>query len=153
MSSPRNATRHGLLMKNVVLQNESDDGFRKLMRRYEEHCSPPDRGESGMVEELASLRRQLRRAWAITNELSNNGLEIQPGEIEKLRLAKAWRALSNSAELNRVHRHEARLNYRFQRAFQNLIVLHAKLPNEPGPISGHWPVGEPDTALVDLETA
>ena len=136
--SAANATRHGLLAKCVVLENESAPCFDNLVAEHTARFAPADGVEFGMIEEMAAAYWRMRRAWAIENRLMEKALRHQPPGDEAARIADAFAELAASPELNLLHRYETRLHRIYQRALYNLALLgEAELPNEPSPISGH----------------
>ena len=140
--SALNATRHGLLARCVVLDNESRSAFEALLRQYHERFDPIDSFDFGMVEEMAASYWRLRRAWAIETHLMNQSIGNQPDGDEIPRIAAAFTQLAASPELGLLHRYETRLHRMFQRALHNFLLLRdATVPNEPNPISEH-PAGE-----------
>jgi hypothetical protein len=76
--SSRNATRHGLLTKCVVLENESREGFDSLFSEFVARFAPADGVELGMVEEMFSAFWRQRRAWAIETRTMDNAISSQP---------------------------------------------------------------------------
>src|SRR5262245_22103014 len=63
--SSRNATRHGLLSKCVLLKHESVEGFESMVDTYLERYRPQDEVELGFVEEMVVAAWRLRRLWSI----------------------------------------------------------------------------------------
>ena len=130
--SSRNATRHGLLAKCVVLRNESREGFHALFNQYVERFDPVDDVELAIVEELVAAAWRLRRAWAIETRLFDADMEARPAGAELDRLAGAFGDLASGPKLALLHRYETRLHMMAQRAIQNLGALrHPVLRNEP----------------------
>jgi hypothetical protein len=136
--SAANATRHGLLAKCVVLENESAPCFDNLVAEHTARFAPADGVEFGMIEEMAAAYWRMRRAWAIENRLMEKALRNQPPGDEAARIAAAFSELAATPELNLLHRYEARLHRIYQRALFNLTLLgERELPNEANPISEH----------------
>jgi hypothetical protein len=130
--SARNATRHGLLSKCVVLGNESAESFQTLFDQHIDRFSPLDNVEMGMIEEMASAYWRLRRAWAIENRLMEAGMENHTGETPIARLAGAFSDLAGGPQLALLQRYETRLHLMYQRAFHNLLLLrNPSARNEP----------------------
>src|SRR5215813_10500015 len=67
--SSRNALRHGLLSKLVVLHDEPDEAFQALFGAYLDRFDPLDAVEVGMIEEMVATFWRMRRAWAVENRL------------------------------------------------------------------------------------
>jgi hypothetical protein len=121
--SSRNATRHGLLAKVVVLEEEPDDAFQDLCQAYANRFGPLDEVETGMVEEMVVTFWRMRRAWAIENRYFDTAMASQQGPSATDRLMDAFSGLSDNNRLNLLHRYETRLHMMYQRAFRNLITL------------------------------
>ncbi len=149
--SARNATRHGLMAKCVVLDNESKDGFDTLLAGFVERFAPADPVELGLVEEMFSAFWRQRRAWAIETQIMNGAISTQPPDQDELtRLTEGFISIAAQPPLELMHRYETRLHRIFQRALANLILMRSlqeltppaeniELPNEPSPISGQCP--------------
>src|SRR5438874_3284770 len=75
--SSQNATRHGLLAKCVVLQNESASSFEDLLRQYVERFQPADGIEFALIEEMAAAYWRMRRAWAIETRTLDDAVAAQ----------------------------------------------------------------------------
>ena len=78
-----NALRHGLCSSNVVLENESAEGFDALVAQYTDRFGPVDALEEGMIEEMAASYWRLRRGWTIEQSLMNTALANQPDAADK----------------------------------------------------------------------
>lgn len=136
--SARNATRHGLLARCVVLENESEEAFRKVIAEHVDCFDTPGGVGFGMIEEMASAYWRLRRLWAVETRLYNDAMAAEQSDDELARIAGAFKALAESPQFSVLHRYESRLHRMYQRAFHNSFLLREmNLPNEPSPISGH----------------
>jgi hypothetical protein len=130
--SSRNALRHGLLAKCVVLGSESRESFKALFDLHVERFSPVDDVELGMIEEMAASYWRLRRAWAMENRLLDEAMSKRPEERELSRIAAAFAELAGTPQLGLLHRYETRLHVMYQRALHNLVLLRsAAVRNEP----------------------
>src|SRR6266478_5843091 len=87
--SSRNAVRHGLLSKLVVLKEEPPEAFDELLNDFNHRFDPADSVEGGMVDEMVSTLWRMRRAWAIENRLLDTGMAAQPGDSPVDRLTTA----------------------------------------------------------------
>ena len=152
--SSRNSTRHGLLAKCIVLDNESREGFDTLLAEFIARFGPTDGVELGLVEEMLSAFWRQRRGWAIETRIMDNAISSQPPDPDELtRITGAFTSLAAQPNLELMHRYETRLHRIFQRALSNLILMRSlqrpdppeniKLPNDPSPISGQSPEPEP----------
>ena len=130
--SAKNATRHGLLAKTVVLPDESEESFEKLLQFHIDRFGPLDDIEFGLVEEMASSYWRMRRAWGIENGLLQSALADQPPGRELMRLSNAFAELASAPPLGLLHRYETRLHVMWHRAFHTLWGLrNCAIPNEP----------------------
>jgi hypothetical protein len=144
--SSRNATRHGLLAKCVVLSNESPVGFHQMHDQFIDRFGPADGVEDGLIEEMVAASWRLRRAWALETRIVDDALADQPSGDELGRAAAAFKALASRPELALIHRYETRLHAMYQRALYNLLLLRASgIPNEPD-------LAPPAPALLPPET-
>ena len=150
--SSKNATRHGLLAKCVVLENESREGFDSLFSEFVARFAPTDNVELGLVEEMFSAFWRQRRAWAIETHTMDDAISAQPPDNDELsRLTDAFTAAAAQPNLELIHRYETRLHRIFQRALANLILMrslkelnppeNSELPNDPSP---HSPIRAPN---------
>jgi hypothetical protein len=147
--SSKNATRHGLMAKCVVLETESREGFDTLLAGFVERFAPADGVELGLVEEMFSAFWRQRRAWAIETRIMNGAIATQPpGQDQLTRLTDGFTSIAAQPPLELIHRYETRLHRIFQRALANLVLMRSlqeltppaeniELPNEPSPISEH----------------
>lgn len=63
--SARNATRHGLAARTIVLSNESQELYDQLLAAYRTEWQPQGQTETDLVVEMANARWRLSRLWAI----------------------------------------------------------------------------------------
>jgi hypothetical protein len=141
--SARNAIRHGLMAKCVVLDTESQEGFDTLLAGFVERFAPADGVELGLVEEMFSAFWRQRRVWAIETRIMNGAIATQPSNDDELtRITDGFTSIAAQPPLELMHRYETRLHRIFQRALANLILMRSlqelnplaeniELPNEP----------------------
>src|SRR5882757_3043589 len=75
--SSQNATRHGLLAKAVVLDEEPVDAFHALLTELTEQHAPATPTELMLVETMASARWRLMRIWSMQKAALDSGLIAQ----------------------------------------------------------------------------
>jgi hypothetical protein len=107
--SSRNALRHGLLARCIVLSDESPEAFQTLVAEHLARFAPAGGVELGMVEEMAAALWRLRRAWTIETS--------------------AFSELASSPQFALLNRYESRLHCMYQRALRNLLLLLAVVPD------------------------
>ena len=129
--SSRNALRHGLLSKLIVLHDEPDEAFQALFAAYIDRFGPLDPVEIGMIEEMVATFWRMRRAWAVENRLLDTVSPPDPSASPLDRVVAAFTGSDNSPKLSLLHRYETRLHMMFQRAFQNFLILRQQIPANP----------------------
>lgn len=154
LTSSRNALRHGLLARRIVLEEECREGFDSLAAQHFDRFAPQDGVEVGIIEEMAAAAWRLRRAWAIETRLLQNNSTGQPPGDPLDRLTQAFTDPASYPGLALLHRYETRLHLMYQRALHNMILMRAvpapapvpctlAIPNEPSPENGHSPNPRP----------
>lgn len=138
LRSSQNAIRHGLLASQLVMRDESPEGFQEVLNDHLERLQPADGVEFGMVEDMVASHWRLRRAWAQETRLLENEAAAQTSGDSLDRIANAFANLADKPSLGLMHRYQTRLHLNYQRALCNMLLLRAAtVPNEPSPISGH----------------
>lgn len=143
--SSQNATRHGLLAKCVVLENESREGFDSLLAQFVARFAPADGVELGLVEEMLSAFWRQRRAWAMETHIMDTAISREPSDHDEVaRITDAFGTVAVQPQVELLHRYETRLHRIYQRALCNLVRMRSpalsantKVRNEPSPISEH----------------
>ena len=143
--SSLNAIRHGLLAKNVVLMNESEEVFAALLAQHMDKLGPADDVEQAAVEEMAASLWRLRRMWAIEKKLFDKGIEKRAGADEVERIAGAFSELVAGPELHLLDRYETRLHRMYQRSLHNFLLFRRlDLPDAgSAPDPGRKPLPQP----------
>lgn len=135
--SSANATRHGLSAKHIiVLSNESNEGFLKLVARFEEMFQPVDDIERGFVRQAAAARWRLLRASVIETSLFDLQMADDMAEVrqmypnadvdEGIRLAVAFKKMTADRTLEMAGRYETRLSREYERAIRGLDRVRAE---------------------------
>ena len=138
LRSSQNALRHGLLARYLVLDDESPEAFQSVLAHHIERLKPVDSLELGLVEEMAAAWWRTRRSWAIETEMLCEAARDPASPAAPIsRITGAFKGLAESTALPLMHRYETRLHMIYQRAFHNLLLLRAAIPNDPSPISEH----------------
>ena len=70
-ASARNATRHGLTSKTVVLADEDQAEFDELVKRYRRQYSPSNPEQCFLIQQLAESDWRLRRARRLETTFFN----------------------------------------------------------------------------------
>ena len=161
-ASALNALTHGLTARTVVLFNESADEYQAQLRDYLDHFHPQTKPEADLVHQLAAAHWRLGRYAGVESGILEQRMYDQEERLseeleglpENHRLAIAFEALSGSnSSLALLNRYQARLHHEYQRILKALQQMqsartradshhHAKLQNEPNPISEHSAVSE-----------
>ena len=141
--SALNSLKHGLCSnKFCVLENESEEAYRKMVGSYMDSLQPADELEAGLVEEMINCRWKLNRAEVIEStliELSLATIEPKLPEIfteisETGKLALAYRdAVEVSKALTNIERAIARLSRQFRHAHDKLVEIQDRRKSEAAP--------------------
>jgi hypothetical protein len=118
-----NSTRHSLLARNLVLDDESKETFAILHQQYIDRINPTDGIEIGLVEELAATSWRQRRLLAIETRLFNQAAakRTEPDVVDSF--AGAFSDLSRCPEFHVLDRYESRLHRMFQRTLKNIQLI------------------------------
>ena len=141
LRSAANAIRHGLLSKNVVLQNESETVFTALLDQHLAKLGPADGVEHCAVEEMVVWR--LRRIWAIEKQLFDEAIEKRHEASEIERIAATFFGLAAGPPLHLIDRYETRLHRMYQRSLQNFLILR-DFPSPAPDLDAAGPDGIPN---------
>src|SRR5882757_10383909 len=87
--SSRNARRHGLLSRQVLVGKESPAAFKALFDLFIARWSPVDDVELGLIEEMAAASWRLRRVWALESEMLESAMESHTDRRHLTRMAAA----------------------------------------------------------------
>ena len=128
--SSRNAMRHGLLSKTVLLRNEDSGAFRELFQVYAERFAPLDDVEIGIIEEMVAAYWHLRRAFAIETRMLDSDMDARQAASELDRLAASFGDLASTPKLSVLHRYQTRLRLVHSRALRDLATMRGKLANK-----------------------
>jgi len=128
--SSQNATRHGLRSnKLLVLQNENPEAWQEMLDACVEEFQPVNEFEQRLVEEIASAKWRLRRAWTVETALWDREMDEQHEEFsrsyrmsdEGTRQALAFKALAEKGKaLSLIGRYESRLKRDYRNAIKAL---------------------------------
>jgi hypothetical protein len=136
----RNATRHGLLAKYLLLDRESAARFRALVTGLHNEFQPQTPAESAAVDNMALCSWRQMRIWTLEHAAINHEMARQQPDLPEAdaptRAALAFRTLADhSATLALLNRYETSYDRQFSRALRRLLALRearkANLPNEP----------------------
>lgn len=127
-ASSRNATRHGLLARTVVLPTESKKRFAKLLTRLRKEMSPRDEVERHLVDCMAVARWRQMRSWGFECSVMSHEIREQTAaapdrnlESDTARAALTVRhSEGHSRFLDRVNYWEARFDRQYDRALKRL---------------------------------
>jgi hypothetical protein len=145
--SARNAVRHGLTSKSVVLPTESAEEWQSLLDSYIDQFHPATGVERDLVETMAASRWRLRRICTIETVALYTEMVRREEHIDEEfskadsedRLAWVFQKLADEGQtLALLARYEATLTRSYDRAFKQLLLLQAARqrpqPNEPKPV-------------------
>jgi hypothetical protein len=108
--SPRDALRHRLLSRQILVGKEAPTAFRALFDLFLARWAPVDDVELGLIEEMAAATWRLRRVWALETEMFEAAMESQTDRRHIARMAAAFGELAEGPKLNLLQRYETRLH-------------------------------------------
>ena len=126
--SSRNATRHGILSKTVILEGESADRFQEHMAAFIEQFDPGDSEELSLVEHMAVCRWRQFSVWGLETAGISDAIreltEKSPDLLEKEPAVRAFRAIgemnAKGNQLDTLLRYDVRFDRQFYRAYNKL---------------------------------
>jgi hypothetical protein len=136
--SSRNAFRHGMLAKWIVLPNEDYAIFEQYFLFNVGRFSPVDDVEMSMIEEMTAAGWRLRRCMAMERSILAAGIEQSSAETPMEQTVDAFRDPFNVKDLDRLERYQHRLQQAYQRALRGLAQMR-KIANRD------LPPAEPET--------
>ena len=129
--SSRNALRHGMTARTIVLNYEKTEDFIKLADAYYDKFQPADEFERSLVDEMVVSRWRLLRDWLnetalIEHGVSNQSLNPEPYKpfTIECRYALAFRDLADKSKALHLYiRYEASHQRSFYKALDTLVKL------------------------------
>jgi hypothetical protein len=130
--SSKNAIKHGLTSKMIVLTNESHPQFDELHLTYIETFQPANRVEMDLIDQMVASQWRLRRIWFMQTAALDLKMDQQEAEIAKkfhqidqpTRLTVAFTTLANEEKsLDLLLRYETTYTRLHQRAMSTLLRL------------------------------
>jgi hypothetical protein len=146
--SSANSTRHGLLARSIVLNNESENVFGQFFDEHLQKHNPADGVEYAVVEEIVASAWRLRRIWDIESTLFNAAMDRSTANTEAGRAAEAFTSLGASNQLQLLDRYETRLTRMYQRGIKTLEQLRKVPQVQPHPEPAE-PILTPSEMLED----
>ena len=136
--SSQNSIRHGLTSKVVVLSNESQEDYDRVLAAYVARWQPSDEPELDLVEDIVSARWRLNRDLALEAASLDHEMDRQSATIqadyeqidEETRCALALKTLAEQGKaLSHLSRHESRIRRGMQRALEELRTMQSERKN------------------------
>jgi len=148
--SSQNAITHGLLARRAVLPDENQQDFQDDLNHHLQRLHPAGAVETGLVEQMVSSSRRLRRAWAMETRMFEDQSAAQTSGDDLDRLAAVFSDLAGQFSL--IQRYQTRLHLRYQRSLRDILLRRlTAAPNEPSPISEHSPAPGPPLPPPPIE--
>ncbi len=138
--SSKNALKHGLTGKAIVLTNESQQQFDSLHLTYVEEFQPGNGVEMDLIDQMVAAQWRLRRIWRMQTAALDLKMDQQEAEIVKkfqqidqtTRVTVAFTALANEDKsLDLLLRYETAYTRIYQRALNTLLKLRRERPEPP----------------------
>jgi hypothetical protein len=137
----RNAIKHGLTSKAIVLSNEDPALFNQLLHSFLDRFTPADDAEFLLVERMAAAEWRLRRLWSMETAMYDHEMVRQMEMVESTyeeidettRAALAHEELSKQRALSNLQQNESRLERQYARALKQLKSLQAERKQSVSP--------------------
>ena len=114
----RNNLRHGILSRNILLESESPELFRKLLHGLRAEHQPATLTEAALVDTMAIARWRQMRLWSMEKSTFDYEIHRQEpnfsAENRPTQAALAFRSLSDTSRaLDLIQRYETRCDRQF----------------------------------------
>ena len=128
--SSKNAIRHGLFAKTILLDNESRYHFNLLVENLCQDLKPGTEIELGIIYTLAAAKWRQMRVWALEASTVNRKMSLQADTTigdSTARAAAAYAQLADESNLLEfMSSQEARFDRQFHRALDRLTRIREK---------------------------
>ena len=148
--SSRNALKHGLSSRRIVIGTEEEEEWREFRDECHETLKPIGAIELGYADEFAASRWRLQRCLGIETSIFDYQFAMQKIYDEKKcanmdGVDKTGMAFKSAKDdLTALGRYETRIRRSGERAFANLLKFQSIRQNEPNPPD------EPETPDGDM---
>jgi hypothetical protein len=132
LRSSANSTRHHLLSRSVLLDNERPEAFADLLAGLTREFNPQTETQRALVETMAVSRWRQMRVWAVERATLQSAMDAQDAGTSPsaTRAALAFRSLADESRvLDLLHRYETRFDRQFSRSLNLLMKLAS--PDNP----------------------
>ena len=133
--SKLNATRHGLLSANPVIEGEDPEQFNRLVAALKKHFQPESEIEEDYVLQIADARWRLRRIQSIEKSLMEQALFQQTGDDFEQNISAAFNEVAEGRTMSLLLRYQASFEMSMKRAQSALLQLRK---NFPAPQTSVW---------------
>jgi hypothetical protein len=160
MRASRNALRHGMFARDIVLENERKQNFTHITKRLRKQFRPDNETEHQLIEQLAASSWHMHRLWAmetcmLNQKMPNQGMPnpnvpdeasldfgLHPPDADQFvddldgytaeinRTTSSFTSLAPTPHFRLLLQHKGRLQRDFQRALRGLMLLQDKKKNE-----------------------
>ena len=128
-NSARNSTRHALLARTVVLEEESADRFQELFASYISEYQPATASQVSLVETMAVARWRQLRVWGAQKTAMDRDMALQDPSVGPPSV-RAILAFGGSPESSCppevLLRYEIAFDRQFSRALTRLLALQSR---------------------------
>jgi hypothetical protein len=156
----KNALRHGMFAREIVLDNEPKQNFTHITKRLRKQFRPDNEAENQLIDQLAASSWRLRRFWAMETGMLNQSMpdhgmpnqnvpgepsldygfrppdagqlvDILDGYTAGINCSiSAFTSLAPTPHFRLLFQYQERLQRDFQRALRGLMQLQDKKKNK-----------------------
>ncbi len=154
----RNGLKHGLSASQIVLPEESQAAYKRLLNGYLDRFQPQDPVEFELVSVMAAARWRLRRITAMETSLFFNELALREAAIVDAltknatpddRLAYVFKKLTDQSHaVSMSVRYEGTLTRAHDRAFRQLEALRKSPTTKQSQISALPELPTPEGSIA-----
>jgi hypothetical protein len=156
--SSRNAIKHGIFAKVIVLSNENAQAFDELTEDFVHRFEPRDGVELAIVEQMVAATWRLSRCWEMQTQTLNLEMERDQDEDDENLTTRGFHtSIGSSPSMQLLHRFENSYERIITRAIRTLANIRKNFPlpnndeqkcrNEPKPPSNDS-IAQPPDALI-----
>ena len=159
--SSRNRTRHGILARTILVDDEDRDRFADLLNSLTVDLRPQNDTQRGLVEKMAVASWRTKRVWAVEAAAIRHETRRQADStVDEDPPTRTMKAMRNFSDNNRHPDVWGRYETRYDRAYYKALATLTRMQNKENatrthltPLSSSQPqILEPTLSAVEATT-